>query len=286
MKLSTLTSKLDLEFRIAENTEDLVEWAVTESNRSFVFPAFLERRTGLMLQGDDTVKKVYTVVFVSDRVVEKILQERNCLLFTHHHFNYYEDERGLQPITPETLETLRRAGHSIYVAHAPLDTHVRYGTSTALAQLTGIAVEHLFYDYFGAPTALVGHITKTGFQNFASIVCQKLQRPRLNLQQHRPAVEKVAVAAGGGDLPDLLQYAYDAGCDTLLTGTVENRWAVLSFQELNRKFHELNARLKLNLIGGTHFGTERPAMLAITELFETYGISCEYCEDELLLEAG
>lgn len=286
MKLSTLTSKLDLEFRIAENTEDLVEWAVTESNRSFVFPAFLERRTGLMLQGDDTIKKVYTVVFVSDRVVEKILQERNCLLFTHHHFNYYEDERGLQPIAPETLETLRRAGHSIYVAHAPLDTHVRYGTSTALARLTGIAVEHLFYDYFGTPTALVGHITKTGFQNFASIVCQKLQRPRLNLQQHRPAVEKVAVAAGGGDLPDLLQYAYDAGCDTLLTGTVENRWAVPSFQELNRKFHELNARLKLNLIGGTHFGTERPAMLAITKLFETYGISCEYCEDELLLEAG
>ena len=286
MKLSTLTSKLDLEFRVAENTEDLVEWAVTESNRSFVFPAFLERRTGLMLQGDDTVQKVYTAVFVSDRVVEKILQERNCLLFTHHHFNYYEDERGLQPIAPETLETLRWAGHSVYVVHAPLDTHVKYGTSIALARLTGIAVEHLFYDYFGAPTALVGCITKTGFQDFASIVRQKLQRPRLTLQQHRSTVEKVAAVAGGGDIPDLLQCAYDAGCDTLLMGTVENRWAVPSFQELNRKFHELNAILKLNLIGGTHFGTERPAMLAVTELFETYGISCEYCEDELLLEAG
>jgi hypothetical protein len=57
MKLSTLTSKLDLEFRIAENTEDLVEWAVTESNRRFVFPAFLERRTGLMLQGNDNGQK-------------------------------------------------------------------------------------------------------------------------------------------------------------------------------------------------------------------------------------
>ena len=43
MKLSTLTSKPDIEFRVAENTEDLVEWALTESNRRFVFPAFLER---------------------------------------------------------------------------------------------------------------------------------------------------------------------------------------------------------------------------------------------------
>ncbi|UZJ41616.1 Nif3-like dinuclear metal center hexameric protein [Prosthecochloris sp. SCSIO W1101] len=285
MKLLTLTSKLDIAFRIAENTEDLVEWAVTDSNRRYVHPAFLEGRTGLMLQGGDIIQKAYTAVFVSDRVVEKILRERNCLLFTHHHFNYYEDERGLQPISPETMEALCRAGHSLYVAHAPLDTHARYGTSIALAELTGITVEHFFYDYFGAPTALVGHVTKTGFQDFASRVCKELQRPYLTLQQHRPAVEKVAVAAGGGDLPDLLQYAYDAGCDTLLTGTVENRWAVPSFQELNRAFHELNTRLKLNLIGGTHFGTERPAMLAVTELFETYGICCEYCEDELLLEA-
>ena len=51
MKLSTLTSKLYIKFRIAENTEDLVEWALTESNRSFVFPAFLERLTMLMPQG-------------------------------------------------------------------------------------------------------------------------------------------------------------------------------------------------------------------------------------------
>lgn len=57
MKLSTLTSKLDIEFRVAENTEDLVEWALTESNRRFVFPAFLERRTGLMLQGNDNGQK-------------------------------------------------------------------------------------------------------------------------------------------------------------------------------------------------------------------------------------
>ncbi len=286
MDLSALTLKLDHEFRIAENAEDLVEWAVTDLNRPHVGPAFLEGRTGLMLQGDDTVQKAYTAVFVSDTVVEKILRQRNCLLFTHHHFNYYEDEKGFQPISPETMEALRRAGHSIYVAHAPLDTHARHGTSIALERLTDIAVEYLFYDYLGAPTALVGRVGKTGFQDFASIVCRKLQRPRLTLQQHRPAVEKVAVAAGGGGLPDLLQYAYNAGCDTLLTGTVENRWTAPLFQELNREFHELNARLRLNLVGGTHFGTERPAMLAVTELFETWGINSEYCEDELLLQAG
>jgi hypothetical protein len=70
-----------------------------------------------------------------------------------------------------------------------------------------------------------------------------------------------------------------------LTGTVEHRWSIPFVQEFNRKFHELNSRLKRNLIGGTHFGTERPAMVYVTELFEEYGIECQYCEDEELLMA-
>jgi hypothetical protein len=56
-------------------------------------------------------------------------------------------------------------------------------------------------------------------------------------------------------------------------------------QELNREFHELNTTLSLNLIGGTHFGTERPAMIRAVGMFEEYGVPCEYCEDEDLLNA-
>ena len=70
-----------------------------------------------------------------------------------------------------------------------------------------------------------------------------------------------------------------------LTGTVENRFAVPALQQLNREFHELNEQLKLNLVGGTHFGTERPAMIRAVDLFTPYGLPCEYCEDEDLLNA-
>jgi hypothetical protein len=66
---------------------------------------------------------------------------------------------------------------------------------------------------------------------------------------------------------------------------VENRFDVPVLQELNRKFHELNEKLSLNLIGGTHFGTERPAMIRVVGMFNGYGVPCEYCEDEELLNA-
>jgi hypothetical protein len=69
----------------------------------------------------------------------------------------------------------------------------------------------------------------------------------------------------------------------LLTGTVEHRWAVPFIQEGNRQFHELNKKLKINLIGGSHYGTERPAMIKFTEYITQLGIECRYIEYNILI---
>jgi putative NIF3 family GTP cyclohydrolase 1 type 2 len=285
MKIEELVSKLDEAFAIASCPEDLQEFAVVDENRHLLNTEFLERKTGLVLRSSDTVERVFSVVFISAGVVGKILEHPNSLIFTHHHFDYFEDERGLKPIPSSVLESLRDRCISIYVAHAPLDGHAVYGTFLVLAQLCDIEPEERFYDYFGAPVALFGRIKRTDYDAFAEVVRTRLERPYLTLHKHRPDVEHLAVVAGGGDLPDLLQMAHDHGCDTLLTGTVENRFAVPVLQEQNRQFHELNKKVKLNLIGGTHYGTERPAMIRVVEMFKEYGIPCEYCEDEELLNA-
>ncbi|MBD3276943.1 MAG: transcriptional regulator [Candidatus Aegiribacteria sp.] len=285
MRLKSISKTLDNEFGIPDHPENLVEWAVTEETQEYINSDFLNHQTGLMTDSFDTITEVFSCVFVSDQVVKKLKQEKNVLLFTHHQFNYYEDERGLQPISPETFGILQDRGVSIFVAHAPLDTHPTYGTSISLAEFTGISIDKIFFDYFGAPTALFGHIERTPLFNFTERLRKTLARPCLTIQQHSPFVEKLAVVAGGGDEPDILKRANEEGCDTLLTGTVEHRWAAPFVQEKNKEFHDLNKEFKLNLIGGTHFGTERPAMIKVIELIERIGIKCEYCEDEHLLNA-
>jgi len=283
MKIDELVSRLDEEFGMAANSEDILGFTVTDDNRVFMNPGFLEGKSGLVLKSSDTVDRVFTAVFISAGVVGKVLENTNTLVFTHHPLDYYEDERGLQPIAPGVLKNLQDNGISIYAAHGPLDTHPKYGGSLVLAQFCGIEVEERFYDYFGAPAAVFGRVERADFETFAESVRTRLERPYLTLHKHRPYVQRLAVAAGGGSLPDLLQMAHDHGCDTLFTGTVENRWAFPGFQEVNRKFHELNEKLKLNLIGGTHFGTERPTMIHVVHLFDGYGVPCDYCEDEDLL---
>jgi putative NIF3 family GTP cyclohydrolase 1 type 2 len=137
MKTDDLVSRLDDAFGIATSKEDLQQYAVVDDNRHLLNPDFLEGKTGLVLKSSNTVHRVFTAVFISAGVVEKILEHPNSLIFTHHHFDCFEDERGL----------------------------------------------------------------------------------------------------------------------------------------------------KLNLIGGTHYGTERPAMIRVVEMFRQYEVPCDYCEDEGLLNA-
>lgn len=283
--ISELTSLLDKEFEMEKNPENLVEFAITDQTREYINPEFLNQTTGLMLKGSEEIKKVYSVVFVTDHILEKLKKEKDCLIFTHHHFNYYEDERGLLALNKNQIEKILDSGKSLYVAHAPLDTHPEYGTSKSLAKLCNIVPGKLFFDYFGAPTALIGQIEPTGFDDFAEFVRTRLARPTLTLHKHHEDVHKIGVVAGGGDMPEILQEVYDNGCDTLLTGTIEHRWNIPFVQEQNKKFHELNKELKLNLIGGTHYGTERPAMFFVKELFDGISLDFEYCEDDDLLHA-
>ncbi len=285
MKLSDLQSTLDSEFRVADSEEDLTAFALTPENRPFVNEEFVSRQTGLFTCNAEEVDIVLTTVFITKEIVRQASHYRNSLIFTHHHFDYFESERGLQPIAREYLEELRSRNISLYVAHAPLDTHQTYGTSRCLATLCGVETEKVFFEYFGAPTAVIGYIEKTMYDDFVQHVQSQLERPYVTQEKHRDTVRRVAVVAGGGDIPDLLKEVYEDGCDTLLTGTVEQRWAVPAVQEGNRRFRSLNQRLGINLVGGTHYATERPAMRKVVDYFGGLGINSRYLEDFSLLSA-
>lgn len=284
MNLNKLINILDDEFSVIKTNENLVEWAVTKENKSIINPDFLDKKTGLMLKSSDEINTIYTVVFITDTIIAKLTKEnQNILLFTHHNFDYYEDKRGLQPISLNNLKKLKENKISIFVAHASLDTHKIYGTSKSLAQLLNIQIDELFFDYFGAPTALIGHINKIDFDSFALHVKEKLEWPYLTLIQNNKFVEMIAVVAGGGDIPDLLLQSHKYGCDTLIGGTIDHKWELPFIQITNKEFHKLNKKLKLSLIGGTHFGTERPAMIYVLDYFKKLQIPAKYYEDENLL---
>ena len=278
IEVDIIAGMLDRDFGVATNEENLVAYAVSEECRAYIHPPFLEQKTWLFTRNSEDVREVIIGVFLTDQFLQHV--PPSSLIVTHHHFDYYEDVRGLQPLSPDTLETLRDRSVSIYVLHAALDTHPVYGTSKALADYCGVSETERFYDYFGAPTALIGTVRKQSLNDFSLSVMKALHRPDLSIHKHRPDVERVAVIAGGGDLPEILQHAHNRECDTILTGTVVNRWGFP--ENANQQFLDLNEEYKLNLIGATHYGTERPAMVELVEYFTSKGTNSRFVEDDVL----
>jgi len=104
---------------------------------------------------------------------------------------------------------------------AGLDTHQQYGTSISLAEALDVHIDKYFFDYFGSPAALIGSVPKQSLNDFVEKAKLGMQRTTFTIEKHRENVERVAVVAGGGDEPEILEQAYKLGCDTYIGGTIE-----------------------------------------------------------------
>ncbi len=283
MLLQQLVSKLDNEFFYTPEKENLANWSFTKNSKKYINNDFLDLKTGLMINGSEQISEVFTCVFITDEIIEKLASLENCMIITHHNFDYFEDGRGLCPIKAEVFEKLIACNISIYVAHAGLDTHEIYGTSKTLAEILGVQIENYFFDYFGKPTALIGSVNNENFDQFIDKTKYAIKRKHLTVEKYHNKISKVAVIAGGGDEVDILRAAYELGADTLIGGTIENTWKAPFIQDANKEFRKLNRELKLNLIGGSHYATERPAMIKLVQYIDSLGMKCSYLEDEKLL---
>jgi len=88
--------------------------------------------------------------------------------------------------------------------------------------------------------------------------------------------KKVALVAGGGnDLETLEKIPKD--CNLFITGiTLKN--------DHSKKAHEYLKKNKINLLGGTHYSTEKFSCIAMVEYFKKQGLPSEFIEGTPILE--
>ena len=76
---------------------------------------------------------------------------------------------------------------------------------------------------------------------------------------------------------DVLPTVVDKGVHTLITGiTTEN--------EKYAEVHQYEKDNRINLLGGTHYSTEKFACQRICEYFSNLGLSAQFVEDTPVLE--
>jgi putative NIF3 family GTP cyclohydrolase 1 type 2 len=286
MKTAELAERLDEFFRVGDYPPDdfaEIEEFCREAGiplEEYATSGFMQWHNGLMLHNGDEVERVYTVVFPSDEVLAEVArraESRPALVFTHHPMDFETSGRGLMPMGEAALRRLKEAGISFYSAHAPLDCHDTISTSRSLARAAGVRVDGVCAGYYGGHAGVIGSVDETPFDAFVGRLRGALEVERIDTHAPSDSVARVAVVAGGAAFPPMMQEAIDLGCDTYLTGDFRVRHGGPWAEEHRPQFDAFLEKAPINLIGGSHYGTE--ALVLRHEMlgwFNGLGLAAEF----------
>ena len=82
---------------------------------------------------------------------------------------------------------------------------------------------------------------------------------------------RVALAAGGGLIEEVVKEAAQNNVNVFVTGITINN-------DHTAEVHALAEALEMNILGGTHYSTEKFACIQMADYFQKFGVPCEFIE--------
>ena len=281
MKATQLYKQLEEDF-ITPKMSD--EWSKDmNSVAEFLCPNFLKRSMGLVCDFAVEINRVYTAVFPSADVMQKILGDgtQDGMLFVHHPsiWDIRKAPEVFQQMDRALLQKFKEKRISIYNLHVPLDNFGKHSTSVTLAKALGVKPANTFAPYFGAMVGIFGKSDCATVQDLKNKF-QEIVNNRVSLYNYGDNDIKdatVAIVAGGGNDVETLEEISKAGINTFVTGiTVKN--------EFSNKAHVYAEKQRINVLGGTHYSTEKFACMSMVDYFTKIGLPSEFIEDEPVME--
>lgn len=245
---------------------------------------FKKRYMGVLVDFADDIAQVYTAVFPSVRVFKALLDQgtHDALLFVHHpavwDIRGNPDADAFVQINRGLLLQCKKQRIALYCLHVPLDNYGPYSTSVTLAQAVDITPTKPFAHYFGAYAGVFGSgdyaTVEQVQQRFVQAVGHEV---RLYAYGDTALSGTIAVVAGGGLMLEVVQEIIAAGCNTLVTGlTLCNAFT--------QPAHDYARQNGLNILGGTHYSTEKFACIALCDYFKKLALPAQFIADEPQLQ--
>lgn len=281
MEAKQLYQQLEKDFITPEMSDDWAQYM--DSVADFLSENFKKRSMGLVCDFATEINKVYTAVFPSAEVMQRILDDgtQDAMLFVHHPsiWDIRKAPEVFQQMDRDLLQRFKDRKISIYNLHVPLDNFGEYSTSVTLAKALGIKPEKSFASYFGASCGVFGKTEAVTVQDlkkrFQDVVRHEVSFYNYGDNEIKEGV--VAVIAGGGNDVDLLEEIAEAGVNTFVTGiTIKN--------DRSKKAHDFAEKHRINVLGGTHYSTERFACISMIDYFMKLGLPSEFIEDKPVME--
>ena len=243
---------------------------------AYFSPAFLTRFHGLLMEGSPQIDRVYLSVFLTEELVEQLVSQdaHDALIFTHHPMEFESNGRGFLPLSKRSLDTLKDRGLSIYSLHTPLDIHPVISTGMSIATLLHLQNLQRFNPWFGSFAGIAGSLPEPiSLPHLLDAVRSALGVQDLWVSGYSDQVHRIGIIAGGGADVEYMKEARDIGCDTYLSGDIVNRVQTPNSIEKRNAFEQEKESLHLNLIGASHYATERCVLIhEMTSFFQDHNL--------------
>ena len=223
---------------------------------------------------------MYTAVFPSDKVLTKILDDNvtNAMLFIHHPLVWdlsKDSDKAFYQINTELLKRLKENKVSLFNFHYPLDNFGTYSTSKTLADVLGISIEKPFAMYGGAMCGVIGTTDCKDIHELNAKYSQVVGHETRLYQYGEDEIinNKVGVCAGGGNDPAVVSELIENGINVLISGLSLNN-------KYSSEAHRLEKENNINLLGGTHYSSEKFACMEMCKYFDDLGLQSEFISDD------
>ena len=279
MRAEEVIQSLNKKFEIDDVIEG--EWSSFDLG-DFATENFNTTWKGIVLDNAKEINKVFTAVFPSEPVLERIIASgvEDVLLFTHHPmiWDHSVDGFPFRNIPRNYLEVLKENRISLYTLHAPLDRNGPYSVSVSLAHALELETEREFFEYDGYKVGIIGKTECTSYFDLSTKVKDTVGH-LLKIHVYGAGEQfnqKVAVVAGGGNFPEVIEELAETDVKFYITGVTKKNpnW------EPSLRFHELCQENNITVIAATHYSTEKFACIAIQKFFDELGLENEFVEDE------
>ncbi len=239
--------------------------------------SFLKTYQGLMLSGRKSVSKVASACFVSDYVIEQAIDKQVDFLIVKHPLDWIEIPGKFVALKEQSYKKCVEAELNLYVIHSALDRHEKFSPSINLVKALGLHLESKLY----LDDDLFGYICDNdlSYDCLYSKIKKTLGLTKLQALHKNDKCSRIAIVSGGGDSEEYLSCAIEQGCDTYITGIAfceGNEFSKIN----NPKFRELADKQNINILGGSHYATERFGLIAIENYLRSIGINSIFIEEE------
>jgi len=278
MNALNLYNQLEKDFVKSDMKENWYDEDMAEI-QEYICDNFKQRSMGLLCDFTQEINRVYTAVFPSDEVLIKILENNECdaMLFLHHPMDWdlsKDPDTAFYVPSPELLRELKERRVSLFNFHYPLDNYSDYSNSKTLAEALGIIVEKPFAEFSGALCGVIGTTNCKNIHELNEKFSQTVGHETKLYQYGKNIISnnRVAIVAGGGNDVDVVKEVIENDINVLISGlSLNNKYSSVA--------HEMEKEHGINLLGGTHYSSEKFGCIAMCEYFRALGLFSEFVHD-------